>query len=155
MLRAMAHALFTIGYQDADPAALIAALQRAGVTLLLDIRDAPVSRKPGFSKRALAEATQAAGIGYRHLRGLGNPKPGRDAARAGDLAAYHRIFAAQLDSAAGRAELATAAALAAAQPACLLCFERDPAHCHRAIVAARLAESGHFTVRDLFAGPAA
>ena len=42
-----------------------------------------------------------------------------------------------------------AAALAEAAPTCLLCFERDPALCHRRLLAERLGPRG-FTIVDLF-----
>ena len=49
------HPIFTIGYEGASVAAFVAALREAGVTLVLDIRAAPVSRKKGFSKTPLAQ----------------------------------------------------------------------------------------------------
>ena len=69
-------AICTIGYEGGTVAAFIRALKDAGVELVLDIRAAPVSRKKGFSKNQLAAHLTEAGIGYRHLRGLGTPKPG-------------------------------------------------------------------------------
>ena len=71
--------LFNIGYEGRSLDDFIAALRAAGVTLLADVRDAPISRKPGFSKNALANALQEQGIAYRHIRALGCPKPVRDA----------------------------------------------------------------------------
>ena len=59
---------------------------------MLDIRAAPVSRKKGFSKNPLAQHLSEAGTGYRHLRGLGTPKQGREAARSGDHQSFERIF---------------------------------------------------------------
>lgn len=73
-------------------AAFVAALREAGVALVLDIRAAPVSRKKGFSKTPLAQHLSEAGMGYRHLRGLGTPKQGRGAARSGDHDSFERIF---------------------------------------------------------------
>lgn len=143
--------LFTIGYEGADIGRVIAALQDAGVTTLLDVRDAPVSRKPGFSKKALDAALAAAGIAYVHLRWLGNPRPGREAGRAGDIPTYHRIYLARLATPEAQAQLAEADAIAAAGGACLLCYERDPALCHRTILAARLRDSRSYAVEDLFA----
>ena len=85
-------AIFTIGYAGTSIAAFIRTLRQAGIALVLDIRAVPVSRKKGFSKHQLAAHLSEAGIGYRHLRGLGTPKRGRDAAKAGDLASFERIF---------------------------------------------------------------
>ena len=143
--------LFTIGYEGADVARVIDALRAAGVTTLLDVRDAPISRKPGFSKRALEAALAAAGIAYVHLRWLGNPKPGREAGRAGDIPTYHRIYFARLATPEAQAQLAEADAIAGKGSACLLCYERDPALCHRTILAGSLRERSGYAVEDLFA----
>ncbi|MBS0559228.1 MAG: DUF488 domain-containing protein [Proteobacteria bacterium] len=132
--------LFTIGYEGATLDGVLAALRGAGVDLLVDVRAVPRSRKPGFSSRLLAASAEAQGIAYRHLQRLGTPKPGRDAARKGDAATMTRIFAGHMEGDEPQAALAEATALAAARPACLLCFERDPHFCHRTIVAEMIAK---------------
>ena len=141
--------LRTIGYEGTTLPAFLAALKEAGVTTLIDVRDAPISRKRGFSRNGLAAALQSAGIAYVHLRWLGNPKPGRDAGRAGDIAAYHRHFFARLATPEAQAALGEAARLATAGGACLMCFERDPAHCHRTLVAQALGERMALATEDL------
>ena len=145
----MARQFMTIGYQGAGIEAFVATLRTAGVATLIDVRDAPWSRRPEYAKRALAEALEAGGIQYLHLKGLGNPKPGRDAARAGDMATFHAIFHAQMEPEAARGNLATAGDLAASGAICLMCYERDAAHCHRSIVAERLSEATGLAVRHL------
>ena len=84
-----------------------------------------------------------------HLQALGNPKAGRDAARAGDLKTYLKIYTRHLQSDAAQAALDEAAEIAAAGGACLMCYERDAAGCHRAIVAKELRKRGAFKVADL------
>jgi len=111
------------------------ALAGAGVKLLIDVRAVAASRKPGFSKRLLAGSLAERGIGYLHLQGLGTPKEGRQAVRAGNPARMRGIFAAHMTGNRAQAELAEATEAAGAAPACLLCFERDHRTCHRAIVA--------------------
>ena len=123
--------IFTIGYEGATQAELIAALQAAGVARVIDVRAVPLSRKPGFSKNVLAAGLKAAGIGYVHLKALGTPPAGREAARRGDMATMERIYAAQLETPEAGAAAAQMIALAEEAPAALLCFERDPAQCHR------------------------
>ena len=123
--------IFTIGYEGATQAELIAALQAAGVARVIDVRAVPLSRKPGFSKNVLAAGLKEAGIGYVHLKALGTPPAGREAARRGDMATMERIYAAQLETPEAGAAAAQMIALAEEAPAALLCFERDPAHCHR------------------------
>jgi uncharacterized protein (DUF488 family) len=131
--------LMTIGYEGATQEDFVAALRAAQVSILLDVREAPVSRRPGFSKRDLAAAVEAAGIAYLHLRGLGNPKPGRDAAKVGDTDTYLRIFNDHMKSEVARSDLRRAASYARRGGACLMCYERDHRRCHRDIVAAALA----------------
>lgn len=144
-------AICTIGYEGGTVAGFVRALKDAGVELVLDIRAAPVSRKKGFSKNPLAQHLSEAGTGYRHLRGLGTPKQGREAARSGDHQSFERIFRHHLEEPEALLDLGEALGLAAAKPVCLLCLERDPQQCHRLIVAERMAKEGDQPIRHLFA----
>lgn len=128
----------TIGYERAAQASVIETLKAAGVTLLVDVRALPLSRRKGFSKTALKEGVEAAGIRYLHLRALGTPKAGRDAAKRGDAEGMERSFALQLERPEAQEALALLSALAEEETACLLCYEADPGVCHRSIVAERL-----------------
>ena len=142
--------LFTIGYEGLDPERLIAALRAAGVATLADVRAVANSRKRGFSKNALRAELAQASLGYEHLRSLGTPKAGRQAARANDAALMRTIYCEEvLDTADGGLALDALATLAADRPICLLCFERDPDGCHRRVLSERLAARGFETV-DLF-----
>jgi uncharacterized protein (DUF488 family) len=141
--------LRTIGYESATQAAVIAALTAAGVEVLIDVRAVPSSRRAGFSKRLLAASLAEAGIDYVHLRALGTPKPGRQAARAGRHAEMVAIYEAHLADPQAQFELAEALDIARQRPAALLCYEADAAHCHRRIVAERLTDAFGFEVEDL------
>ncbi|HET6183310.1 MAG TPA: DUF488 domain-containing protein [Acetobacteraceae bacterium] len=143
--------LMTIGYEGTTIEAVLDTLQAAGVKLLIDVRAVAASRKPGFSKRQLAAGLDARGIAYVHLQPLGTPKPGRDAVRAGHPERMEVIYAAHMKGDEPQAALAEAAQLARRTPSCLLCFERDPAHCHRRLVAAMITAKTGQKVRDLFA----
>lgn len=146
----MGKVLFTIGYEGLDPERLTAALRDAGCGVLADVRAVANSRRRGFSKGALKAGVEAAGLAYAHLRGLGTPKAGREAARGHDAALMRAIYCeAVLDTADGGLALDDLARMAEAAPTCLLCFERDPARCHRRVLAERLEARG-FTTRDLF-----
>ena len=145
----------TIGYEGAGIADFIAALRDAGVSLVLDIRAAPVSRKKGFSKTPLAAHLRDADIEYRHLRGLGTPKAGREAARGGDHETFEEIFRAHMEEPEAMLDLSEAMTLARQKPACLLCFERDPEDCHRLIVADRMAVEAGLQIRHLFVAESA
>jgi uncharacterized protein (DUF488 family) len=141
--------IFTIGYEGADPDRFVAALKGAGVASIADVRAVALSRKRGFSKNVLRDRLQTDGIGYRHFIALGTPKSGREAARAGDGDTLRRIYCDEvLASAPAEAALSELAALATQEPVCLLCFERDPALCHRRLLAERLAPLG-FKAVDL------
>jgi uncharacterized protein (DUF488 family) len=143
--------LLTIGYQGTTLANVLAALRDADVAHLVDVRAVPQSRKPGFSKRLLAASVEAAGMRYTHLRGLGTPKPGRDAVRHGDVPRMHTIFTAHMQSDQAQADLAHAIAIAQEGRACLLCFERDHTTCHRAIVAGLIRDRSGQSVSHLVA----
>ncbi|QDI82542.1 DUF488 domain-containing protein [Methylorubrum populi] len=146
----MRKTLFTIGYEGLSPERLHAALKAADVAVLADVRAVANSRKRGFSKGALKAGLVEAGLGYEHFRGLGTPKSGREAARAHDAGLMRRIYCEEvLDTADGGLALDALADLAAERPVCLLCFERDPARCHRRVLAERLAPRGFETV-DLY-----
>lgn len=141
--------IFTIGYENATVDEVLAALTAAGVAVVADIRAIAASRRPGFAKSALAANLASVGIGYRHFRQLGTPKAGRDAARKGDHATLDRIYASQLELPEAQAEVAALRALAADQATALLCFERDPAMCHRSLLIK--AEMQDAEAVDLFA----
>lgn len=130
--------LYTIGYEGASIEDLLATLKAAAIARLIDIRESPYSRRPEFSREELAAALADYGIAYEHIRELGNPPAGREAARAGHMAAYREIFTAHLNGADGRKGLERALAAAANQRVCLLCFEKSAAHCHRSMVVSRI-----------------
>ena len=132
--------LLTIGYEGCTIDDVLAELKSAGVKLLVDVRAVPQSRKPGFSKRQLAAGLDASGIAYVHLQGLGTPKPGRDAVRAGHPERMEPIFREHMRSDRAQAELAQAKVLARERRVCLLCFEQDPMTCHRRFVAEMIAD---------------
>jgi len=133
---ARASKLFTIGYEQTPSKAVLDELEQAGVKLLVDVRAVVSSRRPGFSKNQLAAGLDERGISYLHLRGLGTPKEGREAARSGKYQALHRIYAKHLKTPQARQELDELSALVKqAGPVCLLCYERDHQHCHRQWIA--------------------
>ena len=130
--------LFTIGYESASPQDFIATLQAVGVDMVADVRERAQSRRAGFSKNALATALKDAGIAYVHLRELGDPPAGREAARSGNWAKFRAIFSGVIRSPEGQAALSRIEVLTSTQTVCLLCYERNPVECHRKIVADEL-----------------
>lgn len=137
-------ALRTIGYEGRAIDEFLTTIERSGVDLLIDIRDVPISRKKGFSKNKLAELLRDAGVEYLHLKGLGDPKPGRIAAREGNIDEFRRIYNAHLQSEVAQNDLLKAIQAAMGRAACLLCYERDPKDCHRRIVGEEMARRAGF-----------
>jgi uncharacterized protein (DUF488 family) len=151
----MAKTLFSIGYEKARLADVIAALKSAGVATVIDVRDRPISRRPGFSKRQLAAGLDEVGIRYVGLRALGTPPEGREANRKRDWERFWRIVDERLATAEAELALEQAAAIAADSPSCLLCYEGDWRICHRSRVADILAARHGFTLHHLVASDAA
>jgi uncharacterized protein (DUF488 family) len=139
--------VLTIGYEGVSLADFLATLKAAGVQLLLDIRELPISRRKGFSKTALSAALADAGIEYSHERALGSPREIRHRLREdGDLARFFSDFREYL--ATQRTLLDTLARTTTGAVA-LLCYERNHAECHRSVVADALARRAQSTVRHL------
>lgn len=133
--------LATIGYQGTTVPEFLQTLEDAKVRLLVDIRAVASSRRPGFSKSALAGNLATVGIDYLHLRALGTPADGRAAARAGRHAEMRKIFLEHLATDAAQEQLVTLMDLVRSdRRVCVLCFEADPKHCHRSIVAEAVAK---------------
>ena len=128
--------LFTIGYEGAQVAAFLTRLQAAGIDVLVDVRELPLSRRRGFSKTQLAELLKRRCIRYVHKRELGAPREIRHELRdTGDYGEYFARFNAYLRT--------QRAALDRLIEECvghvvLMCFERDPKECHRSAVAREL-----------------
>lgn len=134
-------ALWTIGYEGAALDQWVEALKAVGVEVVVDVRDIAVSRRRGFSKTALSARLLASGIEYVHVRELGNPREWRHALKDGTLTfdEFAPLFRDQLATL--EDDVAAVAALAETRRVCLVCYEEDPAHCHRSLVAESLAAS--------------
>src|ERR1700735_4056964 len=141
--------LFTIGYEQTPAKSVLDELEQAGVKLLVDVRAVASSRRPGFSKSQLAAGLDERGISYLHLRGLGTPKDGREAARGGKYDVLQRIYSAHLKTAQAREELDELSALVKKSgPVCILCYERDHAHCHRQWIAEIIEDRHRVRIED-------
>jgi uncharacterized protein (DUF488 family) len=149
-MMARAKKLFTIGYEQTPPKAVLDELEHAGVKLLVDVRAVTSSRRPGFSKKQLAAGLDERGIAYVHLAGLGTPKEGRLAARAGKYDVLQKVFATQLKTPQAKEELDELSALVKkAGPICLLCYERNHEHCHRRWIAEIIEERDGVKIENL------
>lgn len=141
--------LATIGYERATLDDVIGRLKAAGVEVVVDVRAVAASRRPGFSKTMLAASLAEAGVDYVHLRALGTPKAGREAARKGRVAEMHEIFEGHMAEPAAQAELVRATEIAERRRAALLCFEAEACGCHRRILAGRIRDALACEVVDL------
>lgn len=132
-------ALYSLGYQLRSVDEFVQVLSRAGVDVVVDVREVPWSRKPGFSKTALEGALEAAGIAYEHARFAGNPKALRRAADSHEdcLASYAAYLDERPDLVAGLDGL-VGEHLGGGRSVCLVCYERHPHDCHRSILIERL-----------------
>jgi uncharacterized protein (DUF488 family) len=142
--------LFTIGYEQAKPAAVLNELKRAKIELLVDTRAVAASRRPGFSKRQLAASLDDAGIAYVHLQKLGTPAEGRAAARSGDTATLWRIYDKHIKKAEPQEALDELIGLIkSGKRVALLCYCRDPKACHRSRIVANVQKRARVKVADL------
>lgn len=131
--------LCTIGYEGRDVDELLEALLAAGVTRLVDVRELPLSRKRGLSKTALGQSLDEVGIVYEHMKPLGNPKENRERYWSGDIEGGAEVYRRRLHNGSYGALVELAQSLDDGT-ACLLCFERDHAVCHREVIVNSLRE---------------
>ena len=140
--------IFTIGYEGMDIFGFISLLRKHQIDTLDDIRELPLSRKPGFSKKALSNTVSLCGLDYIHLPDLGCPKPIRNRFREdGNWSRYKQGFLKYLD-AQGLA-VAELAKMAKTANCALLCFEADPGYCHRSMVADAVVRLGGLSVYNI------
>ncbi|MGF7205650.1 uncharacterized protein (DUF488 family) [Skermanella aerolata] len=146
---AESHKIWTIGYERASSDAVLTALKDAGVEVLMDVRDLPLSRRAGFSKSTLRASLEAVGIEYVHLKGLGTPKEGRLAARRGDMRLFWSIVDQRMATPEAEFDLLRAVEIARGKRSALLCFEADPHVCHRQRVADDLSKRFGFGIEHI------
>ncbi|MFK0173989.1 DUF488 family protein [Streptomyces sp. NPDC090306] len=141
--------LWSTGYEGRDIDSFVASLLNAQIDVVADVRLTPISRKPGFSKTRLGQALGEAGIGYTHLRGLGNPKDNRAPFWEGRVAEGQARFRTLLRSDTAQSDLDELAVHAMQSRVAVLCFEKDEERCHRQVVLQTLHERTSLTVTPL------
>ncbi|MCW5557589.1 MAG: DUF488 domain-containing protein [Verrucomicrobiae bacterium] len=135
--------LLTIGYEGKSLERYLNQLLVAGVTVLCDVRRNPLSRKFGFSKQTLRNASQGVGLRYEHL-----PELGSDSEDRRDLktqADYDALFA-EYERTTLPTETQSLAKIQAwvgmGERVALTCYEALACQCHRGRVAAALGMAG-------------
>jgi uncharacterized protein (DUF488 family) len=146
--------VWTIGYEKQRLDRFLATLQAAGIRRVVDVRNVAWSHNKNYTKKNIERALNKAGIGYTHLQALGNPKEGREAAKAGETETFHEVFGTHLASDEAQAALAQLKSMAEIERTCMLCLESDPTRCHRILICEALAREGaeirHLIEPDLF-----
>ena len=133
----MSRQLFTVGYEGRDIKTFLYDLRSNAIDCVLDIRQLPLSRKPGFSKRQLAQRLNRAKIQYVHLPDLGTPKPLREHLKStGNYSTFFKKMDNHLTN--KKDSINAAYSYVTNHTCCLMCFERLAAACHRKLVARRI-----------------
>lgn len=127
--------LYTLGYSGYTPASFLQVLQAHQIQLVIDVRQNPISRKPGFSRRNLELLLATPGIQYLHHPELGVPRNLRDRLRNKELKRGEYLKAFQQHLATALPALDSLRQLAVEKRCCLICLEHDFAECHRSQVA--------------------
>jgi uncharacterized protein (DUF488 family) len=137
--------LFTTGYEGQTIQNFIKKILSEHIETIIDIRENPNSRKPGFSKNIFRKQLGTAGVGYYHFQELGTPKPLRKF--LSDNQDYEKFFE---EYKAFLPEFQDAiddiVEIGSQKRICLLCFEKDPHFCHRKVVAELIS---YYTGRDI------
>lgn len=134
-------AVQTVGYEGHTLESYLNVLLQAGVTLLCDVRRNPISRKFGFSKKALTRGCEGVGVKYEHL-----PELGIDSSQRRGLDTqtdYDALFEDYEQSSLPTQTVALEAIkqwVKAGERVALTCYEHLPQQCHRHCVADALAQ---------------
>jgi uncharacterized protein (DUF488 family) len=145
--------VFTIGYEGLNIDAFVSLLAEHDIETVVDVRELPLSRKPGFSKKALAGILNLSGVEYVHMVELGCPKPVRDRYREdGNWKRYTEGFLKYLKG--QEATIAGLSELVRSSNCALLCFEADYNFCHRSMVANAVRDYCGAGVQHIRAAPA-
>jgi uncharacterized protein (DUF488 family) len=140
--------IFTIGYEGIDIDTFIAMLTDNGVETVVDVRELPLSRKAGFSKKALAAQLSLSGFDYLHVGKLGCPRSIRNAYREDSNWKRYTIGFIEYLQTQGE-PISSLTKLASESNCALLCFEADANFCHRSMVAKEVASHSGATVNHL------
>ena len=131
--------LYTIGYAEKSAETFFGLLKDKGAKVVIDIRIIPNSPSSGYAKKddlpyLLSELVN--GCGYIHNTDLAPTKEILERIReTKDWPAYVGQFEQLMDE----RNIPDNLSKADFEDACLMCYEATPEHCHRRLVAERLA----------------
>jgi uncharacterized protein (DUF488 family) len=126
--------IVSVGYEGRTQRGLVDVLMSQGVSVVVDVRLNPISRKPGLSKRRLAEALSEVGIQYQHLKALGNPRTNRRPFHEGRVAEGCEEFRKLLAAPEAQAALQQVVDVSRNATVAVLCYEKSQEQCHRQVV---------------------
>ncbi len=133
--------LYTIGYEGRSIDEFVACLKSSNVTVVVDVRELPLSRKRGFSKSPLKERLKKEGLSYLHVKELGSPRAIRN--RLHENRDYQSFFESFVDYLNGKDDaIQRVYEFVYDSICCLMCYERDADYCHRSVVAQKIIERG-------------
>ncbi len=129
--------VFTIGHSTKALEEFISLLQANSITMVVDIRTIPRSRhNPQFNNETLPGSLHAAGIGYKHMPGLGGLRHARkDSPNTGWHNLSFRGFADYMQTEEFEKNLEELNHLAQSETIALMCAEAVPWKCHRSLIA--------------------
>jgi len=126
---------FTIGYEGTSFEDWINTIIAKGISLVIDVREKPISRKKGFSKKILAALLKSHNIDYVHIGCLGSPSNLRNNLyETHNYGEFHKKYLNHLIKEKDAVDLLLKIA-SKNKNACLMCFEKNPAFCHRSAIA--------------------
>jgi len=126
--------IFLTGYEKGEIDGFIQKLGMSKVTMLVDVRELPLSRKKGFSKNHLKRELNQAGIEYVHIKELGSPKKLRyELRKEGNYLTFFKKYRAYIRK--KHIEIQKLINMIRFETICIMCFERDCELCHRSLIA--------------------
>lgn len=129
--------VYTTGYEGRSIETFVEVLKRNDINVIFDVREIPLSRKKGFSKSSLEAILNDNNIKYVHFKELGSPKEIRDQLHQDhDYKLFFSEYQKYLYTQRETLDIVnTSIASNRNTHFCLLCFEKNPAECHRSVVA--------------------
>ena len=140
--------LYTIGHSNHPIERFIELLEKHRVELVTDVRAVPYSRRfPHFSQKSLASALANAGVAYAFAGDQLGGKP-RNLAHIADANQRFRVISTRPGFSEGLAQIV---ANAGDRKIAIMCAEREPTHCHRALLVCRHLEPHGLDIRHILA----
>ncbi len=134
--------IYTIGYEGRTLDEFIDELHEYGIQRLVDIRELPLSRKNGFSKKSLMKELELSGIDYISMPVLGAPRELRHELRSKLMTIYEFLEAYKEYLQRNLNALRELEKYASTTTTAIMCFEADWRECHRSVVAEFLEKDG-------------